>query len=171
MKKLNILILLIILTSLLAALPVSAQEGDNEVTDDEVNAIARELFCPVCENTPLDVCETQACKQWRELIRTKLEEGWTEEEIKQYFVDNYGARVLSEPPKKGFNLLVYFVPPIIILIGVVILFRAFKEWQGDNDYEDEDIETLEATEPETSENDSDANDYMAQFEEELKKTK
>jgi len=175
MKKLNILILLILLVSLFAAFPASAQEGDNGVTDDEVNAIARELFCPVCENTPLDVCETQACKQWRELIRTKLEEGWTEEEIKQYFVDNYGARVLSEPPKKGFNLLAYFVPPIIILIGVVILFRAFKEWQGDdddNDYhkDDENTENLEATEPEASESDS-KNDYMAQFEEELKKSK
>lgn len=173
MKKLNILILVIILASLLfAALPVSAQEGDNEVTDDEVNAIARELFCPVCENTPLDVCETQACKQWRELIRTKLEEGWTEEEIKEYFVDNYGARVLSEPPKKGFNLLVYFVPPIIILVGVIILFRAFKEWKGnDDDYdEDEDTENLEAKKAEDSDSDSN-DDYMAQFEEELKKTK
>ena len=31
------------------------------VTDDQVNAIAHDLYCPVCENTPLDVCGTQAC--------------------------------------------------------------------------------------------------------------
>ncbi len=30
-------------------------------TDDEVNRIAKQLYCPVCENTPLDVCPTQAC--------------------------------------------------------------------------------------------------------------
>ena len=165
MKKLNITIILIILLSLIIALPVSAQEGDDEVTDDEVNAIARDLFCPVCENTPLDVCETQACKQWRELIRTKLEDGWTEAEIKEYFVDNYGARVLSEPPKEGFNLLVYFVPPALILIGAVILFRAFKEWQGD----DEEYEDTPEGSSESSEIDSSDDDYMAKFEKELKK--
>lgn len=27
-----------------------------EPTDDEVNHIAKQLFCPVCESTPLDVC-------------------------------------------------------------------------------------------------------------------
>jgi cytochrome c-type biogenesis protein CcmH len=34
-------------------------------SDDQVNAIARQLYCPVCENTPLDVCPTTACHQWR----------------------------------------------------------------------------------------------------------
>ena len=169
MKKLNLLILSIIVISLFAAMPVSAQGGD-EVSDDEVNAIARELFCPVCENTPLDVCETQACKQWRELIRLKLSEGWTEAEIKQYFVDNYGARVLSEPPKEGFNLLVYFVPPVIILAGIGILFRAFKQWQRDDD-EYEHVSTTEASPKSTRESDNPDDDYLAKFEEELKKRK
>ena len=54
-------------------------------SDDDVNAVARQLFCPVCENTPLDVCATQACAQWRELIRTKLAQGWTADQIKEYF--------------------------------------------------------------------------------------
>ena len=30
-------------------------------TDDDVNAVAKQLYCPVCENTPIDVCPTQAC--------------------------------------------------------------------------------------------------------------
>ena len=168
MKKFNILALLIILLALFSVSTVAAQGGgEREVTDDEVNAIASQLFCPVCENTPLDVCETQACKQWRELIRLKLSEGWTEEEIKQYFVDNYGARVLAEPPKEGFNLLVYFVPPAIILVGAVILFRAFKEWKDDD--EETDAPETEASPKSTREADSPKDDYLAKFEEELRK--
>ncbi|OQX65231.1 MAG: hypothetical protein B5M51_01325 [Anaerolinea sp. 4484_236] len=170
MKKLNILILLIIVISLFAAMPVSAQGGDDEISDDEVNAIARDLFCPVCENTPLDVCETQACKQWRELIRLKLSEGWSKEEIEQYFVDNYGARVLDEPPAEGFNLLVYFVPPAIILIGVVILFRAFRQWK-DEDESKEDVPETEASLTHASEAINPSEDYLAKFEEELRKRK
>src|SRR5512135_159798 len=75
-------------------------------SDDEVNAIASQLYCPVCENTPLDVCPTDACHNWRELIRQMLADGKSSVEIKQYFVDHYGARVLAEPPAQGFNWLI-----------------------------------------------------------------
>lgn len=97
-------------------------------SDDEVNAIAKQLYCPVCENTPLDVCPTEACRQWRELIRQQLNDGWTEDQIKQYFVENYGARVLAEPPRQGLNWLVYLLPPLIILAGTYILFRSLRAW-------------------------------------------
>lgn len=97
--------------------------------DDEVNAIAKQLYCPVCENTPLDACRTSACEQWRGLIRDKLQQGWTEEEIKGYFVKEYGDRVLAEPPKRGFNWLVYLVPPLAFLAGAYALYRGFTKWQ------------------------------------------
>mgnify|MGYP005625219277 FL=1 len=176
MKKFNILLLLIILLSLFSIGTVAAQGGTDEISDDEVNAIASQLFCPVCENTPLDVCETQACKQWRELIRLKLSEGSTEAEINEYFVANYGARVLSEPPREGFSLLVYFVPPAIILAGIVILFRAFKQWQV-NDDDEADAPTAEApldgaqASPTSTSgtNDPKDDDYLARFEEQLRK--
>jgi cytochrome c-type biogenesis protein CcmH len=97
-------------------------------SDDEVNRIAHQLYCPVCENTPLDVCPTEACRQWRDLIRQKLSEGLSEAGIKQYFVDQYGARVLAEPPRAGLNWLVYVLPPIIILAGALFLLRAMRAW-------------------------------------------
>ncbi len=98
-------------------------------SDDQVNAIASQLYCPVCENIPLDVCPTTACAQWRELIRQKLANGWNEQQIKDYFVQQYGARVLGTPPASGINWLVYLVPPIAILAGVYILYRAFRSWR------------------------------------------
>jgi cytochrome c-type biogenesis protein CcmH len=98
-------------------------------TDDEVNAVARQLYCPVCENIPLDVCPTQACAEWRDLIRLKLSQGWSADQIKSYFADQYGVRVLAEPPARGLNWLVYVIPPIAILAGVYILFRAFRSWR------------------------------------------
>jgi len=110
--------------------PVRAQQGDPGVpSDDQVNAIAKQLYCPVCENIPLDVCGTQACAQWRELIREKLGQGWSEAQIKQYFVDQYGDRVQATPPPRGLNWLVYLVPPLAILAGLYLLYRALKAWQ------------------------------------------
>ena len=118
-----VLLFALVLAGLWVA-PVSAQ--GQPPTDDEVNAVAKQLYCPVCENTPLDVCATQACAQWRDLIRLMLSQGKSEAEIKQYFVDNYGARVLNEPPREGLNWLAYIVPPVAILAGAFFLFRAFK---------------------------------------------
>jgi len=98
-------------------------------SDDDVNAIASQLFCPVCENTPLDACPTQACQQWRDEIRLRLAQGWNEEQIQDYFVENYGARVLAEPPRQGLNWLVYIVPPAAFIAGAFVLFCAFRSWR------------------------------------------
>lgn len=95
-------------------------------SDDEVNQIAQQLYCPVCENVPLDECMTEACQQWRDLIRQQLAEGWTEGEIKDYFVAQYGDKVLGEPPRQGLNWVLYLFPPFLILIAVLLLLKKFK---------------------------------------------
>jgi cytochrome c-type biogenesis protein CcmH len=128
-------------------------------TDDEVNRIAKQLYCPVCESTPLDVCPTEACRQWRDLIRTMLAEGKGEEEIKQYFVTQYGVRVLNEPPNR---LVSYLVPGIVILAGALLLLRGFQMWMKPSISSTGGLET---------EHKSAQDPYVARLEEELKKQK
>jgi len=137
---------------------VFAQDG--VPTDDEVNKIAKQLYCPVCESTPLDVCPTEACRQWRELIRSQLAEGKSEAEIKQYFVIQYGARVLDEPPNRWAS---YLVPVVAFLLGAFLLFRGFKMW-------------LKPVGTEAGVGEEEAqpvhqDDYIRKMEEELKKRK
>jgi cytochrome c-type biogenesis protein CcmH len=98
-------------------------------TDDEVNAIAKQLYCPVCPNTPLDVCETQACKDWRAQIRDQLASGWSEERIIDYFVTQYGERVLAEPQRRGFTSLVWVLPVIAVSLGLVIVGQILRSWR------------------------------------------
>jgi cytochrome c-type biogenesis protein CcmH len=127
-RSLHIMYYVILLLAIIF-IPTAIVHAQNPTpSDDEVNAIASQLYCPVCENTPLDVCPTEACRQWRDLIRQMIAEGRTKDEIKQYFVEHYGARVLSEPPRTGLNWLVYIIPPVVILAGAFFLFRALKEW-------------------------------------------
>ena len=127
-------------------------------SDDDVNRIAKQLYCPVCESTPLDVCPTEACRQWRELIRTMLAEGKSEAEIKQYCVTQYGARVLAEPPNR---LVSYLVPAVIILLGALLLLRGFQLWMKPS-----------APQPTPAGPESQpADPYIARLEEELKKQK
>ena len=125
-RRLFLIVGLSLLATLALATSVSAQEGP-EITDDEVNLIAQGLYCPICENVPLDVCPTQACADWREEIRALLAEGYTEVEIKAYFVDRYGPRVLGEPPRQGFSSLVWTLPIVGVVIGALVLGRSLLQ--------------------------------------------
>jgi cytochrome c-type biogenesis protein CcmH len=127
-------------------------------SDDQVNAIARQLYCPVCENVPLDVCPTQACAQWRETIREKLTLGWNEQQIKDYFVQQYGARVLAAPPASGFNWLAYILPPVAFILGATILFRALRSWRRAAQESKVTLQPPPADDP-----------YVARLEEELRR--
>jgi len=156
-------LLALLLGGLVVALSYGRAQAQNPTpSDDQVNRIAHQLYCPVCENTPLDVCPTEACRQWRDLIRQQLSEGWSEARIKQYFVDQYGARVLAEPPRSGLNWLVYVLPPLIILVGAFLLFRALRSW----------TKTPAAAAPdEEAEGSVKEDEYVARLEDELKRRK
>ena len=113
------------------ALPVLAQEPSVPVSDDDVNEVAKELYCPICESTPLDVCATQACADWREVIRTKLSEGQTADDIKAYFELQYGPQALAEPPRSGFTLAVWILPVVAVLIGAFFFARYVRSLRAD----------------------------------------
>ncbi len=147
--------------ALAAALTAVARAQQPTPSDDQVNRIAHQLYCPVCQNTPLDVCPTEACRQWRDLIRQQLAQGWTEDQIKQYFVQQYGVRVLAQPPAAGFNWLVYILPPLIILGGAFLLFRALRAW----------TRPAAASPAPASSKEAERDEYVARLEDELKKRK
>lgn len=127
MKRLIALIFLALMGLLLLAGAANAQQP---VSDDEVNRVAKKLYCPVCENTPLDVCPTQACKDWREMIRGQLSDGWSEEQVLDYFEAKFGPQVLAQPPATGFTTLVWLLPVLALAGGGFFLWRLLRDWQG-----------------------------------------
>ncbi len=129
-------------------------------SDNDVNKVAKQLYCPVCENIPLDVCPTQACAEWRELIRQKLAAGWTDQQIRDYFAVQYGDRVLSEPPQRGLNWLVYFLPPLFFLGGALLVYSVLRKMRQ--------VPAPQNAEPTVG---APVDPYLLKVEEELKKHK
>ena len=157
-KNISIAVLFGLLAALALALPVFAQEPLPTPSADEVNAIAKNMYCPVCENIPLDVCGTAACAQWRQQIADLLVEGYSEEEIYDYFVAQYGDRVLATPPATGLNWLIYIVPPVLIAGGIIFLARYFQNVRKPS----KAGAIAETEKPEIED------EYLARIEEELK---
>lgn len=130
-KRKLIPVLITILASLLAASAVYAQGNEpGTPSDDDVNRVAKQLYCPVCPNTPLDVCQTKACEDWRAQIRDELAQGWSDQQIIDYFVAQYGQRVLAEPQRKGFTSLVWLLPVIAVLLGLGIVYEILRGWRS-----------------------------------------
>lgn len=127
-QKTRILLGMLVLFGFLTA-GVSIQEPEPPPSADEINAIAKNMYCPVCQSTPLDVCGTLVCQQWREEIGLLLADGYTEDEIYDYFVQRHGDRVLAVPPPTGLTLVAYILPPVVLLIALFFLFRLYKNYR------------------------------------------
>ncbi len=156
------LLLLIALTSVALAQsgtpPAPTPAAARQVTADDVNRIARQMYCPVCENEPLDACRTAACQQWRAQIGQMLAEGQTEQQIKDYFVTRYGARVLAQPPAQGASLWLYVLPIASLLVGAVIVVWILRRLRAQGAQA-----TAEAPSPESS-----GDEYVDRVERDLK---
>jgi cytochrome c-type biogenesis protein CcmH len=88
------------------------------VPPEDVAAIARSLNCPLCQGYNLQDCPLEVCAQMRELIRFRLAEGQTREQIVAAFVADYGPQVLNEPPRRGFFLGAWVLPLVALALGV-----------------------------------------------------
>ncbi len=97
-------------------------------TPNEVDAVARTLYCPLCVGQRLDSCEIPLCQDMKREIAQMLAEGHTPEEIRAYFVEQYGPIVLGEPPRKGINWLAWVIPVIVLIAAVGYAGVKVRQW-------------------------------------------
>ena len=73
------------------------------------------MICPVCPSETIHASQVEVSKQMRDLIRTLLSEGMSDEEILDFFVSRYGEDILAEPSRDGFtNIQVFEVYAILL---------------------------------------------------------
>ncbi len=111
--------------SAFAQTPAPAEEPaavGTPVSSNDVNDVARQLWCPLCSGVRLDACELKACAQMKDEIAIMLGEGQDVQLIKDTFVTRYGPQVLGEPPRSGFNWLAWVLPFIVLAGGGVYLY-------------------------------------------------
>ena len=116
---------------LFALLIGACGSNDERTLEERAQSIDRSLICPVCPSETLDQAQVELAHQMRVIIREKLAEGWTRDEIQGFFVDRYGERVLAAPPKSGFNLLAWIVPPVGGVGASVLLVLVVRSMRKD----------------------------------------
>ncbi len=115
LSRLNVALVSALVVTLLVVGTISAQTP----TPEEVNEVARELYCPLCIGLRLDVCELPVCDDMKAIIAQKLAAGESKEEIKQYFVELYGPKVIGAPERRGLGWLAWALPGLLALMALV----------------------------------------------------
>jgi cytochrome c-type biogenesis protein CcmH len=94
-----------------------------------------ELVCPTC-NTTLDQSDAPVARRMKQIIRARIAEGATAQQIKDELVAQFGSGVLAEPPKSGFDLLAWLVPLGLLGaggVGVAALAWGWSRRRGEAD--------------------------------------
>lgn len=109
-------------------------------------ALNKSLMCPVCPGESIDQSQNALAVQMRAIVDEKLALGWSEREIKDFFVERYGPSVLMEPPSEGFSVAAWIVPPLAFALALGSLFltlrwmRRISERSADNEDMEVDAE-------------------------------
>ena len=84
--------------------------------------ISKNIRCMICQNQSIDESNASLAKDLRILIRNKIKEGDSDEEVYKFLTDRYGDFILLKPPVKLNTLALWVLPFVFLLIGIFIIF-------------------------------------------------
>jgi cytochrome c-type biogenesis protein CcmH len=117
-------------TSRQAEKPTSGQAlaEAEAVLEARTTAVASTLRCPVCQGESIQDSPAELAKQMRALVKERLRAGETPEQVQAYFMSKYGEWILLEPRKTGLNILLYALPVMLVVGGLVIVTLLVRKW-------------------------------------------
>ncbi len=105
-------------------------------------ALSDALRCPTCQGLSVKDSEAGFSEHMKQKIEEMIRAGKTDDEVKAFFVDRYGQWILREPPKTGFNLLLWVLPGAGLVLGLVLVLRRSRQWVKEPEAELPEEESL-----------------------------
>ena len=93
---------------------------------NKTREISQNIKCLVCQNQSIDESNSEIAKDLKVLIKNKLKNGVSDDEIYNFLRDRYGDSILLKPPLKTNTILLWFLPFIILVFGSFFVIRFFK---------------------------------------------
>jgi len=124
-KTFSLSVLIIVITILFSKTTIYSVEPEeflqNPKQELKARNISKNVRCLVCQNQSIDESAAPLAKDLRILIRKKVKEGHTENEIYKFLTDRYGDFILLKPPLKKTTFMLWFLPFVFLAIGIFIL--------------------------------------------------
>jgi cytochrome c-type biogenesis protein CcmH len=130
-KTFSLSVLIVVITILFSKTTIYSVEPEeflqNPKQELKARNISKNVRCLVCQNQSIDESVAPLAKDLRILIRKKVKEGYTENEIYKFLTDRYGDFILLKPPLKRSTFMLWFLPFVFLTIGIFILFWHHKK--------------------------------------------
>ena len=91
------------------------------VLEARAKALQKELRCLVCQGQSIDESNADLATDLRRLIRQQIQQGLSDDEIKNFLVARYGVFVLMKPPVQQDTAFLWFGPAILVLVGAGVI--------------------------------------------------
>ena len=111
-----------------AALLLIGATVDQDALETKVREVALTLRCVVCQSESLWESRSETARQMREIIRERLVQGQSPDEVRAYFLSRYGDYILLAPRKSGLNWLLWAGPFVALMLGGIFLYRTLRRW-------------------------------------------
>ena len=98
----------------------------NPIYENRARDLSKGIRCLVCQNQSIDDSDSDLAKDLRRIIRKKIIQGKTDNEITQYLVDKYGNFILMKPPLYQETYILWISPLLLMLIGITIIYFTLK---------------------------------------------
>ena len=124
------LLLIFFLSLIIDIKPLFAVEPNEIISNPIYETRARDLSkgirCLVCQNQSIDDSDSDLAKDLRKIIRKKIIQGETDNEITQYLVDKYGNFILMKPPLYQDTYILWISPLLLMIVGITIMYFSLK---------------------------------------------
>jgi cytochrome c-type biogenesis protein CcmH len=114
-------------TGLILAMPIAAPAQD-QTLEKTAREIDGKVIAPCCWSQPVSQHDSQVAGEIRQATRQMLAAGKSEEEILDYYVSVYGERILASPRPRGFTLLAWIMPWLLLIAGLAFLALVLRNW-------------------------------------------
>jgi cytochrome c-type biogenesis protein CcmH len=104
----------------------AAPLAEDPVMEQRLISISEEMRCLVCQNESLAGSRSDLANDLRREIRTLIQEGKSDDQIRTFMVERYGDFVLYRPPVKPITWLLWIGPFVILVIGIAGLLMYLR---------------------------------------------
>ena len=128
LKSINMIMLqccLVLTMSQNILLAETSNSGENFIIN-KTREISQNIKCLVCQNQSIDESNSEIAKDLKVLIKNKLKDGVSDDEIYNFLRDRYGDSILLRPPLKTNTILLWFLPFIILIFGSIFVIKLLK---------------------------------------------
>ena len=98
----------------------------NPIYENRARDLSKGIRCLVCQNQSIDDSDSDLAKDLRRIIRKKIIQGDTDNEITQYLVNRYGNFILMKPPLYQDTYILWISPLLLMLVGITIMYFTLK---------------------------------------------